>query len=279
MFSQKESILRMKDVKSREKHSDMKKALLYILITYCISWSIWFLAANPGIEIIGSITPSIVGFFFLWFDKSGTYKDFGRRIINFKLIRVKWIVVILLTFPLMTLASFIIQKLLGGDISSSDAFIQNINNPLQILGFALLGLGAGFGEELGWRGFLLDTFQKYWSGLTSGLFTGVVWAAWHIPFALMNKQSIFSLFFINYVIFVILLSVLITVIYNNNNRSILSAILLHGMVNFTKYTAFFNNPVPIGQDVVMTICLLILVIAIILVCKNKAPVTFNILES
>ncbi len=267
--------MRMRNVKNREKYNDMKKVILFILITYSISWAIWFLAPNAGIEIIGSCMPSIIGFLFLRLDKSGTYKNFGYRIFNLKLIRLKWILIILLIFPLITLISVVIQNLLGGDISSSDTFIQNVRSPLKMLGIALMGLGAGFGEEMGWRGFLLDTFQKYWSGLTSGVITGVIWAAWHIPFALMNKESLFSLFFINYFIFVILLSVLITVIYDSNHRSILSAILLHGMVNFTSYMA----PVPIGQNVIRTICLLIIVIVIILVCKAKAPITFNMIES
>jgi membrane protease YdiL (CAAX protease family) len=269
----------MRSVKNREKYNDMKKALLFIFITYSISWSIWFFAPNAGIEIIGSIMPSIIGFFFLRLDKSGTYKNFKHRIINLKLVRLTWILIILLIIPFITFISVIIQKLLGGDISSSDTLIQNVRSPLKILVFVLLGLGAGFGEEMGWRGFLLDTFQKYWSGLTSSVITGVVWAAWHIPLALMKKESLFSLFFINYIIFVILLSVLITVIYDSNNRSILSAILLHGMVNITQYMAFINNPIPIGQDVIRTICLLIIVIGIILVCKTKAPITFNMIES
>ena len=269
----------MRNIKIREKYKDMKKVLLFIFITYSISWSIWFLATNTGVEIIGSIMPSIIGFSFLRFDKSGTYKNFGHRIINFKLIRLRWMLIILLIIPLITLMSVISQKILGGEISSPETFIQNIRSPLKILVFALLGLGAGFGEELGWRGFLLDTFQKHWNGLTSGVITGVVWAAWHIPFALMNKESLFSLDFINYFIFVILISVLITVIYDSNNRSILSAILLHGMVNFTQYTAFLSSPVPIGQNIIRTICLLIIVITIILICKSKAPITFNMLET
>ena len=267
----------MEKVKNREKYNDMKKALLFIFITYSISWTIWFLAPNAGIGIIGSCMPTIIGFLFLRLDKSGAYKNFGHRIINYKSIRLTWLLIILLIIPFITLISVIIHKLPGGDISSSDTFIKNIRSPLQILGFALLGLGAGFGEELGWRGFLLDTFQKYWSGLTSSVITGVVWAAWHIPFALMNKESLISLYFINYFIFVVLISVLITVIYDSNNRSILSAILLHGMVNFTQYIVFLNNPVPIEQNVIKTVCLLFVVIGIFLVCKTKAPIRRNYL--
>lgn len=264
-----------RNTKNTDIHNDMKKALLFIFITFSISWSLWFLVPNVVMQMIGSCMPSIIGFFFLRSDKSGTYKGYGRRLINFKSIRLTWGFIILLIIPLIALISFTIQKISGGDVSSSDTFMQNLRNPVQILVIALLGLGAGFGEELGWRGFLLDTFQKYWSGLTSGIVTGVIWAAWHIPLALKNKQSLFSLDFINYSVFVILISVLITVIYNNNNRSILSAILLHCMVNFTIGMA----PVPIGENVIRTICLLIILIVMILVCKSKSPNTLNMNES
>lgn len=261
--------MRMENVKNREKINDIIKVLLFIAVTFSISWSIWFSASNAVIEIIGSCMPSIVGFFILRSDKSGYYKDFGHRMIDFKLIRFPWILFILLVIPLITIMSIMTQKLLGGNTPSLNSFMQNVRNPLRILAFAILGIGAGFGEELGWRGFFLDTLLKYQNGLIAGLITGFVWATWHIPFALMNKESLFSINFINYFIFVILISVLIAAIYIRNNRSILSCILLHGMVNFSQYITFFYNPVSEEINVIRTIYLLFIVIGIILVSKTK----------
>lgn len=269
----------MEMIKNKDFRNDMTKILLYIVITFTISWSIWFLAHNAAVEMLGSCMPSIVGFFLMRSDKSGSYKNLGSRLIGFKFICSKWLLFIFLVIPVITLLSIITQKLSGGDISSADALLQNIRNPASILVFAVLGLGAGFGEELGWRSFLLDTLRKYCGSLTSSLIIGGIWASWHIPLAVMNHEKIFSLNFITYFIFVVLLSVLFTTVYVNNNRSILSVLLLHGMVNFTQYLVFMGNSVPVGLNIIKNVYLLVLVIGLMLILKSKAASTYRKISS
>jgi membrane protease YdiL (CAAX protease family) len=41
------------------------------------------------------------------------------------------------------------------------------------------------GEEIGWRGFLVPECLKVMSLLRTGLFTGVIWALWHVPAILL----------------------------------------------------------------------------------------------
>lgn len=46
---------------------------------------------------------------------------------------------------------------------------------------------AGFGEELGWRGFLQKEFEKlgFWK---SSILTGVIWGIWHAPIILQGHN-------------------------------------------------------------------------------------------
>jgi membrane protease YdiL (CAAX protease family) len=39
----------------------------------------------------------------------------------------------------------------------------------------------GFGEELGWRGFLQPQLESRWSVVTAANVLSVIWAAWHLP--------------------------------------------------------------------------------------------------
>lgn len=52
---------------------------------------------------------------------------------------------------------------------------------LMLLICPLLNLFACFGEEWGWRGYLLPKMAQRMSPLSASLLTGVVWGIWHAP--------------------------------------------------------------------------------------------------
>ncbi len=235
------------------KIGDYKKILLYIVVTYGVSWTIWFFTINPAIQIIGSCMPSMAGLLFLLTSKDKLHKGLLKRTTNFKMIQPCWYLFIVLTTPMVLFLSYIAQKLLGGAVPSLDSFINNITKPMNIALVFFLAFGAGLGEEFGWRGFMLDTLQKHMGKTVASLIVGFAWAAWHIPLSLKNGESLFSVSFLNYFVFVVMLSVLIAIVYNNNNRSILSAMLMHGMVNFAQYVFLLNESVPLQMDIIKTI--------------------------
>lgn len=243
-----------------EKTNDSIKIFLYIVMTYGISWTIWFSTNNPVIGIVGSCMPSIVGLCFLMISKDSIHKGFLKRAVNFKLIQLRWYMVILLFMPVVMLLSHFTQKLLGGPVPSFASYINNITNMQNIGLMVFLAYGSGLGEEFGWRGLMLDTLQKHLGRIVSSLLVGIVWAAWHIPFSVKNNESLLSLSFLNYFSFVVLLSVLIAIVYNNNNQSILSSILLHAIANFIQYIMFKNQPVPLGMSISMNLFTLLAVV-------------------
>jgi membrane protease YdiL (CAAX protease family) len=95
-----------------------------------------------------------------------------------------------------------------------------------------------FIEELGWRGYLLDRFQEKRSALMASLIIGLAWALWHLPLFFVGGTYQASLgigtqAFWLFMLGVVPLSFVFTWVYNNTQRSILVAFLLHAMVNFT----------------------------------------------
>lgn len=99
-------------------------------------------------------------------------------------------------------------------------------------GITVNGLAA-FGEELGWRGFLLKSFQHMSFGKAS-IVIGFIWGIWHTPMILMGH---------NYpqhtqigVIMMIVLCILLTPIYlyiTIKSKSVIAAAIMHGTMNAT----------------------------------------------
>ena len=90
---------------------------------------------------------------------------------------------------------------------------------------------------MAWRGYALDGLQRKWNAQTSSLIVGVVWTLWHLPLffiegSYQNGLGVGTLAFWLFMMDKVPQSVVMTWIYNNNERSTLSAVLLHFMVNF-----------------------------------------------
>ncbi len=261
-----------------EKTGILKKVTLFVLITYLTSWGLWMIAyggdsTNSLLALVGACMPSIVGAFFLVFDKTVSKTGFGKRVYSFRRIGFKQVLIIFLFYPIILILSVIAHKLTGGTVPPLSDMLKALSNPSQLFIFIFMGFGAGLGEEFGWRGYMLELLQRRWNAFTSSIVVGLAWAAWHIPLRIVQKVHGFELFISLFMIF--LLSFLFTWIYNNSNRSILSVMIAHGMVNFSTYilgSASNGQPLPIGLNVFITLFHLVFTIIIIWVYK---PDTFT----
>src|SRR3989339_42341 len=92
---------------------------------------------------------------------------------------------------------------------------------------------AGFGEELGWRGFLQNQFSSlgFWK---AALITGAIWGAWHAPLILKghnyNQHPVFG------VLMMILWCILLAPIFSYiriKSKSVIAASICHGTLNAT----------------------------------------------
>ena len=106
------------------------------------------------------------------------------------------------------------------------------------LGTTILMLLNSLIEELGWRGFALDRLQGVLGPLGASITLGLIHALWHTPLYLARGtiQYEWGLFSQNYWMFLLnatMGSIMHTWLYNDNRRSILTAILLHGAHNLT----------------------------------------------
>lgn len=119
-----------------------------------------------------------------------------------------------------------------------------------------------FGEEWGWRGYLLPKMLKKFKIIPTLLITGVIWGLWHMPLTIMGHNyglgypgypflGIFSM-----CIFCIVIGIILSYL-TIRTKSCIPAILAHGMMNgfgtigvyFTSVENPYNvflGPAPVG---------------------------------
>lgn len=90
---------------------------------------------------------------------------------------------------------------------------------------------AAFGEELGWRGFLLKEFKKF-NFWTSSLLIGFIWGVWHSPLIIQghNYPQHPQLGVLMMVVWCMLLSPIFSYV-RLKAKSVISAAILHGTLN------------------------------------------------
>ena len=101
------------------------------------------------------------------------------------------------------------------------------------------------GEEIGWRGLMLDELRKRFSLPITSTIIGVVWSLWHAPLIILfgynypaNRSIGILLFTAICIIWTYILSILKIL-----GGSIIPAAVMHGMLNATAALMLFTIPV------------------------------------
>lgn len=168
------------------------------------------------------------------------WRDYWQRVFDIRRIGRRWHVVIWLTFPVLNAVAILLSVLSGSPSPGFETAKSLLSEPWRIFPFAIFILIFGpLPEELGWRGYALDGLQARYNALISSLILGVIWALWHVPLFFLkgtfqhDQLRFGTLNFWTYILGPVIISILFTWIYKNTNRSTLSAILFHFMINFT----------------------------------------------
>ena len=254
----------------------------FFAISHGWSWIFWGVPLIRGGDIweypdvlfvyLGGLGPPLAGITmtYLVLGRQGL-RELWRRIADFRLIPPGWYAVIFLLIPLVTVTAITIALLTGAssDTLNADRLLEAMADPFGVIYLALaVFLFGPMPEEIGWRGYVLDRLQERWNPLASSVILGTAWGVWHIPLFFIHGYYGPSgppdpfLFFYN----IILASILMTWICNNNRRSVLAAMLFHFMINLTGELV----PVPYRVDILKTILLTGVVVFTILAWGSAA---------
>lgn len=153
----------------------------FLLATFLFSYALQFYVIfNGGIHEFGTGVlvglmwiPGMVSLFFRTINKD--WKDIGLKLGSIKFHLLAFFVPCIGAF-----FSAFICSLFDIRVMSLPEGVPISKITLQFTLVFIMGLFAALGEEIGWRGYLVpkvyDTKIKY-----PTIFTGLVWALWHIP--------------------------------------------------------------------------------------------------
>jgi uncharacterized protein len=217
----------------------------FVTLAYAISWSLWiavvphiarYLSATrtptkftaPGSVILGMFGPALAALIMrkVW-SKEGLKTSLGpiRH-------RRKYFAIALVA-PALTIA-LLIDVAVGFHLAH---FHADANIVALVIGLALnaltLNTMLAFGEEYGWRGYLLPKLLPLGEA-RAAIIVGVIWGLWHSPLLIagLNYPGVNP--WIAIAMFVptaVLMSLLFTRLYVAAGGAVLVAALLHGSLN------------------------------------------------
>lgn len=229
---------------------ESKRAILFFLFTFLWTWicycAIIFMKLNPYqgagmvLLILGGCSPTFVGLIMAMATYGREERiSYLRSIYQPVRIKAKWWLFILLVFPAVFAVCIGLDLLLGGTLPGMANAKAIWANPVSFFPLILLSFLSGpFSEELGWRGYALDRVLNCFGFVKGSLLLGLIWGVWHLPLYLMpqtwhGKMGFGLTGFWMFLLLSVGLSFIMSHVYLKTQHSILSAVLLHLMSNFT----------------------------------------------
>lgn len=218
-----------------------RKLAIFTLATYVFSWACWLpivnsLEASPfsgspatiALFFLGAYGPTIVGIAMacIYGGSAGAKKLF-KSAVSLR-IGARWILVALLTGPVIYAAAMGAYALLGGEVGEINYGLL----PWLPIVFVVPIVFGPLAEEFGWRGFALPLLDHKNKAISASIVIGVIWALWHAPLFWAQTGTAISGFEIDaYLIALFFLAVIgSSFIYTwlfNRTGSLAGAILLH----------------------------------------------------
>lgn len=246
---------------------NIKESIFYILLVYMLTWIFWLpivisndlFIAESILILSGTYMPSIIGLIMaMKYSKKSNNSNIIKSMLKIR-IKIKEYIVIFSYFVTMIILFFFITKIMGDDFL--------LYYPIKVFPLVfmyILVLQGPLAEEFGWRGFLMVRLMKSYNLFVSSFIIGIVWSFWHLPrffmegtiqWEMVEKFSLLPTIS-GYVIYTVLISVLISIIFLRTNESVWAAILFHTIANTTiGYAA--NLMTGSGSFVILTALLIV----------------------
>ncbi len=218
------------------------KPLQFFLLTYALTWIPWLIAAEFSYReqtiilsyiffALGGLGPFASALILI--QRSGSEalkKDFRIRLIDLRRINPPYLVVTILLMPCATFLA-VWLSLYFGQSANQLRVVPNMASVLPLM------IVAPTMEELGWRGYGMDSLLAEFDMLKATFLFGIAWAIWHVPLFFINHTYQHDLwllspvYVIDFFVSVIPTAVIANWLYYKHDRLIPTAILFHFMLD------------------------------------------------
>lgn len=217
--------------------------------------------------LVGGFTPTIAGIIMTYrLQGRAGLREMWQRFKQFKL-GAMWYLLIVIVPLLVQAGTAIIYKMLGGGFVRPDYLEQ----PVLLIPFIIpIFIFGPLSEEFGWRGFAQDRVQARWGNLKGNLILGLVWGFWHTPLFFVQNSGQQqtgnpALMLPVFVIQVIAMTILISWVYNNTNRSLWGAVFFHFTINFATNLLITSSEATAGFVYITNAGLMVLLATIVII--------------
>lgn len=268
-----------------------RQTLIFFILTYVFSWLCFFIGYKTDllpIILIGIWGPTISSIFLTSYynGKKGFLQLLGR----FTRYKIKWYYWVLLIFLPVTI--HFVGRSLWQIIYEGQLNLFYLAPEYWLSALIPSFLIAGFGEELGWRGFALPRLQSQYSPIKATFILATMHLLWHLPTYWLG-QGIHNVPFIFVLAFVFPWTFIFNWLYNKSGGSLIFAIGFHAISNASLSIVRFmplDSEVQIAPSLLtklsipielagpyLTVCALYLVVALLVIRFggfNKVNVDF-----
>jgi len=266
-----------------EPTSVRKQIITFVIGTYGISWFLFLIGYQTNllpVILLGIWAPTLVSIVLnrYYFGAAGLKALFSR----FTRTNVKWYYWVLLLFLPAVIhytGHSIWQLYYYGELST-------IVSPPQYWLSAIIPsfIIAGFGEELGWRGFMLPRLQQAFSPMAAMLILATVHMFWHLPTYWLG-QGMHNVPLLFILAFLFPWTILFVWLYNKSGGSLIFAVSFHAISNASLSIVRFmplDSEVPITPGLItqislpaelagpyLSVCAVYAIVALLILWKGK----------
>lgn len=205
------------------KKQDLKRALVYVLITFVLTWVYCLLIVYPiangeALSGIPSMVTQLAVAAAMFFPAIGvlltrliTKEGFRNAWLkpnlknNLRFYLLAWFGPAILTFAGMGIYFLLFPDHLDLSFSYMKSMMAAAGTPYEAQAVPMdllmtiqcvqavflapaLNFVTCFGEEWGWRGYLLPKVSKHFSTIPTLLITGIIWGLWHAPMTIIGHN-------------------------------------------------------------------------------------------
>jgi membrane protease YdiL (CAAX protease family) len=245
----------------------------FFLMTFALTWIPWFASAHfsyapdmvayqYGCLLLGGFGPVLSALVLIGVSRNDALKlDFRARLVDVRKFNPPYLLVTFLLMPIVTWAAVRISLYLGqpaGQLALSPNLLARV--PITLIAPTL--------EELGWRGYGMDSLRARLGAFSASVLFGVLWALWHGPLFLINgtyQHDLLAspLYTINFFASVLPIAIIANWLYYRHRRLILAAILFHFMLDAVPQS------LAVGQVAKCIETLLFAIIAVLIVVADR----------
>ena len=232
----------------------------FVVLAFVVSWAAWgpLLADRQGwvtwsastyLHLLGGLGPLVAavvitglgrgwdGLGVLW-SQATAWRGRGR-----------WLALAALGPLALFLVAVVVARLVEGEWPALDRFGASTEYPaLPIVAYWLANLVFyGFGEEVGWRGYLQPTLEQRRPVLRAAAILSMVWALWHLPLfgITAGYRQLPAVGFIGFYFSLLVAALVFAWLWHRSGYSLLVVAVFHAVFDIATTTPTDTTLIPI----------------------------------